>query len=309
MRSTGYWRWRRGGCSGTDSPGVQLVSLTEEAVLKPGDNIRTGRTGRVLLMRGEETMLISPNSDISLPTEQKDGLETTILQQAGSVLIEAQKREAPHFQVQTPYLAAVVKGTQFRVTVQPHGASVDVTRGQVEVTDFKSGQHALVLPGQAAKVSMLGPTGLSLSGSGSLNPIEQGAPRAPSVQPISFPKGGLSAPSGAPNGQIIHALRVPDHASGASAPKVSALRITSAIGEVKLNFQKVTGGLVGGTTVAAIASGEVNNNSGGSSGARGGGTGIGAANGLGSNSSSISNGISGIGNVVAVGIGGLLKIR
>jgi hypothetical protein len=132
---------------------VQKASLTAETDLKPGDSIRTGRNGRVLLTRGGETILISPNSVIALPTEQKDGLSTTIIEQAGSVLIQAEKRDAKHFQVETPYLAAVVKGTQFRVSVSQVGGRVDVLEGQVEVSDFKTGQFALVLPGQAAKVS------------------------------------------------------------------------------------------------------------------------------------------------------------
>ena len=66
--------------------GAQQVSLGKEEVLKPGDTIRTGRNGRVLLVRGGETILVSPNSVIGLPTEKKDGLSTTILQQAGSIL-------------------------------------------------------------------------------------------------------------------------------------------------------------------------------------------------------------------------------
>src|SRR5262245_44344452 len=89
---------------------VQEASLTNEATLKPGDTIRTGRNGRVLLTRGEETMLVSPNSVIALPEHQRDGLSTTIIEQAGSVLIQAEKRNVKHFQVETPYLAAVVKG-------------------------------------------------------------------------------------------------------------------------------------------------------------------------------------------------------
>src|SRR5665647_3397721 len=65
--------------------GVQQVSLTQEGVLKPGDTIRTGRNGRVLLVRGEETILVAPNSVIGLPAEKKEGLSTTIIQQAGSI--------------------------------------------------------------------------------------------------------------------------------------------------------------------------------------------------------------------------------
>src|SRR5689334_6740833 len=124
--------------------GVQPASLKQEDVLKPGDTIRTGRTGRVLLKRGEETILISPNSVIGVPADKKEGLATTIVQQAGSILLDVEKRNVKHFEVETPFLAAVVKGTQFRVTINAGSTSVDVIRGQVEVADFKSGQIAQV---------------------------------------------------------------------------------------------------------------------------------------------------------------------
>ena len=117
--------------------GAQQVSLAQAAQLKSGDSIRTGRNGRVLLTRGEETILVSPNSVIGIPAEKKPDLSTTILQQAGSILLEVEKRNVKHFEVETPYLAAVVKGTQFRVSVNATGSSVDVLRGQVEVADFK----------------------------------------------------------------------------------------------------------------------------------------------------------------------------
>src|SRR5882672_8236319 len=186
--------------------GTQQVSLGQEEVLKPGDTIRTGRNGRVLLVRGAETILVSPNSVIGLPTEKKDGLSTTIVQQAGSILLDVEKRNVKHFEVETPYLAAVVKGTQFRVSVNATNTRIDVIRGQVEVADFRSGQIAQVLPGQAATASAHGKPGLSLSGSGAFSPIEQGRPRASSIERLPVPKGGLSAPHNAASGQLIHAL-------------------------------------------------------------------------------------------------------
>src|SRR5438874_3093154 len=152
--------------------GVQQASLKTDEVLKPGDTIRTGRNGRVLLVRGEETILIAPNSVIGLPAEKKEGLATTITQQAGSILLEVEKKNVKHFEVETPYLAAVVKGTQFSVTVNAGSTKVGVLRGQVEVSDFKTGQIAQVLPGQAATAFAHGKPGLSLSGAGTFNPIE-----------------------------------------------------------------------------------------------------------------------------------------
>ena len=66
--------WRVSKSSGEvwmTTSGTQQASLTQEEVLKPGDTIRTGHNGRVLLVRGEETILVSPNSVIGLPTENE----------------------------------------------------------------------------------------------------------------------------------------------------------------------------------------------------------------------------------------------
>jgi hypothetical protein len=241
--------------------GADQVSLRQEEVLKPGDTIRTGRNGRVLLVRGEETILIAPNSVVGLPVEKTDGLPTTILQQAGSILLDVEKRNVKHFEVETPYLAAVVKGTQFRVTVNAANTSVEVSRGQVEVSDFKSGQIAQVLPGQAATASAHGKTGLTLSGSGAFFPIEQGRPRASSIDRVPVPRDGLHAPHSAANGKLIHALGTVDTTSGkpAAAPlrerqakgnslaKRNVIRISASLGEVTLNVQKATHGLARGS--------------------------------------------------------------
>ena len=178
--------WRVSKLSGDASVTTsgQWLALTEGVMIKLGDNVRTGQTGQVLLKRGEETILMSPNSVIGIAAESKSGLSTTIIQQAGSILLEVEKRSVNHFAVETPTLAAVVKGTRFRVTVNSSDSRVDVLGGQVEVQDFKSGQYAMVRPKQTAMVSAQGSPGLFLSGLGNLNPIEQGTPRNASVSPV-----------------------------------------------------------------------------------------------------------------------------
>ena len=198
-------------------------------------------------------MLISPNSIIGIPAEQKNELATTIIQQAGSVLFEVEKRNVKHFEVETPYLAAVVKGTQFNVSVTKHGANVGVRRGQVEVADHKSGQHALVLPGQTAKVSTLGPGGLSLGGAGKLNPVERGEPRRSSVNAVPVPAKGLTAPSSGSDGQTVRALRNPNAVNGSTQLRGAdgAPHIKLPLGEVNVNFHKVTNGLARDATAAA----------------------------------------------------------
>ncbi|WP_375305002.1 FecR family protein [Bradyrhizobium sp. A11] len=239
--------------------GARQVALSRDDTLKPGNTIRTGRNGRVLLVRGEETILISPNSVVGLPAEKKEGLSTTIIQQAGSILLEVEKRNVKHFEVETPYLAAVVKGTQFSVTVEAGSTKVGVLRGQVEVSDFRTGQIAQVMPGQAATVFEQGKPGLSLSGAGKLSPIEQGKPRAPTIERVPVPRSGLTAPRNAATGHSIHALGPIDKGSKAAgaakasgqaaaghAPKAGVVRISTALGEVKLNVHKATRGLAHG---------------------------------------------------------------
>ncbi|WP_316213821.1 FecR family protein [Bradyrhizobium sp. SZCCHNR2032] len=248
--------------------GAAQVSLGRDDVLNPGDTIRTGRNGRVLLTRGAETILIAPNSVIGLPTEAKDGMATTILQRAGSILLDVEKRNVKHFEVETPYLAAVVKGTHFSVTISANSTRVEVSRGQVEVADFKSGQIAQVLPGQTATAFANGKTGLSLSGSGALSPIEQGRPRASSIERVPVPKGGLQAPRDTAKGQIIHALNATGGSviNSAAAPlasqagkaaglaKPNVVRISTTIGEMKLNVHQATHGLAHGETKPGVRS-------------------------------------------------------
>lgn len=266
--------------------GVQQASLRQEDLLKPGDTVRTGRTGRVLLKRGDETILIAPNSVVGVPAQKKEGLSTTIVQQAGSILLEVEKRNVRHFEVETPYLAAVVKGTQFRVTVNAGSTSVDVIRGQVEVADFKSGQIAQVMAGQHATAFASGRNGLSLGGAGTLSPIEHGKPRAPSVDRIPVPRAGLTAPRNAANGQHTQ----PSRHAGTDVAKHGVTRIGSAIGEVRLNVHRATHGLArdksaahggtrnaatkntiwgssGSSTIAGNSEGNAGNNAAGAAGA------------------------------------------
>ena len=240
--------------------GAQQVALGSDDVLKAGDTIRSGRNGRVLLSRGAETILIAPNSVVGLPSAAQDGMATTILQRAGSILLDVERRNVKQFEVETPYLAAVVKGTQFRVTVGAGSTKVEVSRGQVEVSDFKSGQIAQVTPGQTATSFASGRSGLQLSGAGNFAPIEQGRPRPPTIERMPVPKDGLHAPREA-KGSVIRALGQVKAAgdSPATRPtdrrtsfvKQHGVRIAAPLGEVTLNVNKATQGLAH----AAVANG------------------------------------------------------
>jgi hypothetical protein len=257
--------WQVGKSSGevwVVSKGAQPASLSDQLDIKPGDVIRTGRNGRALLKRGEETILVAPNSEIGIPEKPKDGLTTTILQKAGSILLNVEKRSEKHFDVETPYLAAVVKGTQFRVDVDANGARVNVVRGQVEVADFKSGQIAQVMPGQLAKVSIEGPKGIDLTGAGPRHPIVEGTPRAPMLERLSIPKGGLGAPQSngrqlraSGNAGTISVRSAGIERSGHQATEHRArTRITAPLGEVRLDVGRATNHLVHSSAAPSQAS-------------------------------------------------------
>jgi FecR-like protein len=281
------------------SSGVQPASLSEQGTLKPGDSIRTGRNGRVLLVRGQETILIAPNSEITLPAAPKnaqaDGQWTRIIERAGSILLEVDKRKVRNFEVETPYLVAAVKGTQFRVTLD----RVDVLQGSVQVADAQSGQYALVMPGQSAKAGGQS-GGLSLSGAGPLGPIQKGEPRSNGVPGLRVPRGGLTAPTSLPDGQHVRALGSLHAHAGELGGGARALRINMPLGEAKLDINKVTNGLArdGGASIGGHAakatvwsSGDINP-----------GNGVGKSYGLG-NSGSGTGGVSGNGNAGGNGNG------
>jgi hypothetical protein len=172
--------WRASQTSGEvwiTHSGSLPIALSSNESLAPGDIVRTGRNGRALLSRGEETILVSTDSQIEIAPDTEVGF-STIIQKVGSILLEVEKRNVQHFEVLTPYLAAVVKGTKFRVTVDDSASNVEVLRGQVEVRGYRSGQVALVNAYQTARVLARGPSDLSVTGSGPLSPIQQGAPSA-----------------------------------------------------------------------------------------------------------------------------------
>ncbi|KPH04839.1 hypothetical protein CO657_36290 (plasmid) [Rhizobium acidisoli] len=125
-------------------------------VVPNGAWVSTGPRGRAQLVRGVETIGLQPNTTASFTTKPGGFFtprKTEIVQQVGALDLEIEKLSQPHTTVQTPYLAAVVKGTIFHVTVGKTKASVAVDRGLVQVTSFASGQQANVGPRQSASVA------------------------------------------------------------------------------------------------------------------------------------------------------------
>lgn len=119
--------------------------------------ISTGARGRLQLVRGTESIAFQPNTLASVVTRGTDqNRKTEVNQQVGEIVLEIEKRQKPHTTVQTPFLAAVVKGTQFTVTVGEANAAVTVDQGVVEVTGFKTSERSNLTAGQSAAVTERG---------------------------------------------------------------------------------------------------------------------------------------------------------
>ncbi|MCF3628361.1 FecR family protein [Thalassospiraceae bacterium LMO-SO8] len=156
--------------------GVRPVALTTGDLIGPGQRIVTDTDGRAVLRRGKNTIVVSPNSILEVPSDAAGGLMTRIRHVLGTLLFDVEKRKEQHFEVLTPDVAVVVKGTTFTTSVGPQGAVVHVISGLVQVADIRSGQSVFVRPGQTA-VSPTGGGRVDIQGGPSSGP-KPNAPKA-----------------------------------------------------------------------------------------------------------------------------------
>ena len=133
-------------------PGMQPASVQIHASLTAGDVIATGPAGRAMLTRGDDYVVVAPDSRLFLPKEEQQSGFTRLVQQLGTMLYKVHHTDVPHFAVQTPMLAAVVKGTSFTVIVEQDRAAVQVTDGIVEVTSAVGQARRLVERGMTVYV-------------------------------------------------------------------------------------------------------------------------------------------------------------
>jgi len=126
--------------------------------------INTGDHGRVALSRGTDTMFIGAYSLVATVERGSAARPVSDVRQPfGTVTIDLKKRGYDQMKVTTPYMAAIVKGTQFTVTAGRQRSTLGVNRGLVEVTDRLTGAVAAVGIGGMAEVNAAN-SSFSLSG-------------------------------------------------------------------------------------------------------------------------------------------------
>ena len=130
--------------------GIRPVALTTGDEVAPGQRVTTDGDGRAVLRNGKNTIVVSPNSALEIPAVADPSMMTRVRQLVGTLLFDVEKRKEQHFEVLTPDVAVVVKGTTFTTSVGAQGAVVHVINGLVQVADIRSGQSVFVRPGQTA---------------------------------------------------------------------------------------------------------------------------------------------------------------
>jgi hypothetical protein len=137
------------------------VPLTVAMAIEHEALIETAASGTATLVRGEEHVTVAPNSRLRLPADDSTGF-TRIIEEFGQLFFQVGKKTTPHFRVETPMLAATVKGTAFIVTVDEKSASVEVKEGVVLVQNNASADQAYVAAGRSASVTAAEPMTLYL---------------------------------------------------------------------------------------------------------------------------------------------------
>ena len=133
------------------------IPATVGAVVAPGRAVETGANGRVVMKSDKDEATMSPDSRMEAP-KAEEGTRSNIVQKLGTLLFKIERAPARRFAVDTPYLAAVVKGTTFTVTVRDDSGLVHVTEGAVLVASFASrscradGRRARRVPPRAQQI-------------------------------------------------------------------------------------------------------------------------------------------------------------
>lgn len=145
--------------------GTTWVAVTAGEPIAVGATVKTLGSAKLTLKRDGVTIAIAPNSRVQI-RERQDGKFTDVFETAGSADVEVDPQKHIHLAVETPYMAAVVKGTVFAVSTYQGYSETAVRRGRVAVIDVGHRLQADVTAGQAATAGKDKP--LSLSGSGKL---------------------------------------------------------------------------------------------------------------------------------------------
>src|SRR5688572_21245725 len=103
--------------------GNAVEVFPNDTVLLPA-RIVTGPDGNVGLTQARTRVIVANDSEVEIPAEAVDGnLIARLVQHRGNVFYDVAPRDLGKLRVETPFLVAVIKGTQFNVAVDEDGTT------------------------------------------------------------------------------------------------------------------------------------------------------------------------------------------
>ncbi len=223
-------------------PRAEAQAAVEGETLPDGWTVATGAQSRVLLMRGAESISLGPESSVAL---WGPGAATVVAQTQGVATFDVEHRPLRSFTVETPVLAAAVKGTQFTVTVTGEASSVHVADGSVQVKVLLTGDATLLGPGQGVIVYNADPALLPAP--------SPGAAGTPVLQRLGGAVNGVGDALAGTVGEVIETLG--DLVGQALAPLATATGeiveetlegAAGAVEEIVSGVTDIIGGALGG---------------------------------------------------------------
>jgi FecR-like protein len=137
--------------------------------------IITGDDGMLSLTQAGTNVTIAADSDVEIPAEAADGqLIARLVQRRGNVFYDVAHREAGTLRVETPFLVAVIKGTQFNVAVQEGDSTISLFQGRLEIKTPDGNDSVFINAGQIARRAGAD-TAISVIG---MNDVRLQAPRS-----------------------------------------------------------------------------------------------------------------------------------
>ena len=114
--------------------------------------IETGPADSATFRLPDGDVSVAPSTimRVAAPVRRRDGVLQRIFQEAGSSLFAVDRHETEHFEVETPFLVSVVKGTLFSVVVHDDGATVALHDGRLQVNSPDGGRSVELRPGDVA---------------------------------------------------------------------------------------------------------------------------------------------------------------
>jgi len=221
-------------------------SLARGDALKEGHVIETGSDARLVLMHGKDLVTVSPNSEFRIPPSADPGERINFIQTLGTILYRVEHRPTRGFEVDTPALAAVVKGTVFTVTAGKSADSVHVAGGAVQVTSLTSHEVALVHPGEVAIVSSAGRDLTILGNPDSGKTLQRHSENTDPDDDALGTSASAAAPAPDDGGAPVKSASAdtPAPAKTSAAPQAGP-QLTRTMGEERLDIAAVTKDLLG----------------------------------------------------------------